>query len=205
MKEIDCRGLPCPQPVLRTKQALEELAEGTLLVMVDNEAAKGNVTRFAESRGHAVSVREREGEFHLTIEKKAGGGVSGAAPADVLTCRPGEGGRKKNTVIVFRSDRMGVGDDALGKILVQALLKTLPDMDERPGKLIFYNRGVHLTAEGSEVISALQHLAGLGMEILVCGTCLDYYHLKEKLAVGTVSNMFTILDSMLKADSVIFP
>ncbi|MDI6790901.1 MAG: sulfurtransferase-like selenium metabolism protein YedF, partial [Thermodesulfobacteriota bacterium] len=109
------------------------------------------------------------------------------------------------TVLVFKSDQMGTGDAALGKILIQALLKTLISLDAKPNKLIFYNRGLYLTTEDSEVLPALKDLAANGMEILVCGTCLDYYHLKEKLAVGTISNMFSILETMAKADKVIFP
>ncbi|MDP2991769.1 MAG: sulfurtransferase-like selenium metabolism protein YedF, partial [Deltaproteobacteria bacterium] len=201
------RGLACPQPVLRTKQALEEIAAGIIIVIVDNEAAKGNVTRFAESQGCKVSVEEKGGDFYLAIEKKEESKATGITPPEIVTCQPGQQKMpsKKETVFVFKSDQMGTGDAALGKILVQALLKTLISLDEKPGKLIFYNRGVYLTAEGSEVLPVLKELAANGMEILVCGTCLDYYHLKEKLAVGAISNMFSILETMLKADKVIFP
>ncbi|MEW5949322.1 MAG: sulfurtransferase-like selenium metabolism protein YedF [Thermodesulfobacteriota bacterium] len=207
MQPIDCRGLACPQPVLRTKQALEEISTGSIIVIVDNEAAKGNVTRFAESRGCDVSVEEKEGVFYLAIKKKEEGKATGTTPPEFLTCQPGRQKMrsKKETVLVFKSDQMGIGEAALGKILVQALLKTLPSVDVKPDKLIFYNRGVYLTIEDSEVLPALEDLAANGMEILVCGTCLDYYHLKEKLAVGTISNIFSILETMAKADKVIFP
>lgn len=207
MQSIDCRGLACPQPVLRTKQALEEIAAGIIIVIVDNEAAKGNVTRFAESQGCKVSVEEKGGDFYLAIEKKEESKATAITSPELITCRPGQQKMlsKKEAILVFKSDRMGTGEAALGKILIQALFKTLPGVDEKPGKLIFYNRGVYLTAEGSEVIPVLKELAANGMEILVCGTCLDYYHLKEKLAVGTISNMFSILGTMLKADNVIFP
>ncbi|MDD5450723.1 MAG: sulfurtransferase-like selenium metabolism protein YedF [Desulfovibrionales bacterium] len=204
---IDCRGLACPQPVLRTKQALEEISTGSIIVIVDNEAAKGNVTRFAESQGCKVSVKKREGVFYLAIGEKEESKATGIMPPEGLTCQPGQQKMpsKKETVFVFKSDQMGTGDAALGKILVQALLKTLSSLDEKPNKLIFYNRGVYLTTDASEVLPALKDLAANGMEILVCGTCLDYYHLKEKLAVGTISNMFSILETMAKADKVIFP
>ncbi|MDQ7837286.1 MAG: sulfurtransferase-like selenium metabolism protein YedF [Thermodesulfobacteriota bacterium] len=207
MQPIDCRGLACPQPVLRTKQALEEISTGSIIVIVDNEAAKGNVTRFAESQGCKVSVEEKEGVFYLAIEKKEESKTTGTMPPNFLTCQPGQQKMpsKKETAFVFKSDQMGAGDAALGKILVQALLKTLSSVDEKPNKLIFYNRGVYLAIEGSEVLPILKDLAANGMEILVCGTCLDYYHLKEKLAVGTISNMFSILETMAKADKVIFP
>ncbi len=206
-QSIDCRGLACPQPILRTKQALEEIAAGIIIVIVDNEAAKGNITRFAESQGCKVSVEEKGGVFYLAVEKKEESKATAITPPEIVTCQPGQQNipSKKETVFVFKSDQMGTGDAALGKILVQALLKTLPSVDAKPNKLIFYNRGVYLTTEDSEVLPALKDLAANGMEILVCGTCLDYYHLKEKLAVGTISNMFSILETMLKADKVIFP
>ncbi|MEW6328360.1 MAG: sulfurtransferase-like selenium metabolism protein YedF [Thermodesulfobacteriota bacterium] len=212
---VDCRGLACPQPVLRTKQALEEISTGSIIVIVDNEASKGNVTRFAESQGCKVSVEEKGGNFYLAIEKKEESKAPGVTPLEVITCptgsdaagQPGQQNMpsKKEAILVFKSDQMGIGEAALGKILVQALLKTLPSLDEKPAKLIFYNRGVYLTIEDSEVLPILKNLAANGMEILVCGTCLDYYHLKEKLAVGAISNMFSILETMLKADKVIFP
>ena len=204
---IDCRGLACPQPVLRTKQALGEISTGSIIVIVDNEAAKGNVTRFAENQGCKVSVEEKEGVFYLAIEKKEESKATGTMPPEFFICQPGQQKMhsKKETILVFKSDQMGTGDAALGKILIQALLKTLSSVDERPNKLIFYNRGVYLAIEGSEVLPILKDLAANGMEILVCGTCLDYYHLKEKLAVGTISNMFSILETMAKADKVIFP
>jgi len=204
---IDCRGLACPQPVLRTKQALGEISTGSIIVIVDNEAAKGNVTRFAENQGCKVSVEEKEGVFYLAIEKKEESKATGTMPPEFFICQPGQQKMhsKKETILVFKSDQMGTGDAALGKILIQALLKTLSSVDEKPNKLIFYNRGVYLTTDDSEVLPALEDLAATGMGILVCGTCLDHYHLKEKLAVGTISNMFSILETMAKADKVIFP
>jgi selenium metabolism protein YedF len=207
VQSIDCRGLACPQPILRTKQALEEIAAGIIIVIVDNEAAKGNVTRFAESQGCKVSVEEKGGDFYLAVEKKEESKATGIMPPEVITCQPSQQKMpsKKEAILVFKSDQMGTGEAALGKILIQALLKTLISLDEKPAKLIFYNRGVYLATEGSEVFPILKDLAASGMEILVCGTCLDYYHLKEKLAVGTISNMFSILETMLKSDKVIFP
>src|SRR4030042_3515622 len=167
-QSIDCRGLACPQPVLRTKQALEEIATGRNIVIVDNEAAKGNVTRFAESQGGKVSVEEKGGNFYLAVEKKEESKATAITPPEVITCRPGQQKMpsKKEAILVFKSDQMGTGEAALGKILIQALFKTLPGVDEKPGKLIFYNRGVYLTAEGSEVLPVLKELAANGMEIL---------------------------------------
>ncbi len=207
MKHVDCRGLACPQPVLLTKKAIEETSEEKILVVVDGEAARANVTRFAQSRGCRVSAEDRGDEFHLTIERGARQGPVANQPIEAFTCTPAKEGRGpgKDVVIVFRSDEMGVGDPALGKILVQALIKTIPECDERPKKMVFYNRGVYLAAEGSEVVPKLKELAAGGVEMLVCGTCLDYYNLKERVAVGAVSNMFAILDAMLRADKVICP
>lgn len=204
LKEIDCRSLPCPQPVLRTKQALDEMVSGRVLVAVDNEAAKGNIIRFAESQGHKVRIEEKGGEFYLTIEKNPS--ASGKISPEAVSCQAAEGQAKDHeTVIVFCSDQMGDGDPELGGILIQAFLKTLSELDHGNCKLIFYNRGVFLTIESSVVLHVLQALEAKGMELLVCGTCLDYYNLKQKLAVGTVSNMFTILETKLRSAKVIYP
>ncbi|MFH1148204.1 MAG: sulfurtransferase-like selenium metabolism protein YedF [Pseudomonadota bacterium] len=204
MKEIDCRGLPCPQPVLRTKQALDELVSGRILVIVDNEAARGNILRFSESQGHKVQVEKKGREYSLTIEKNPA--ASGMVSPEAISCRAADGDTKdRETVIVFCSDQMGIGEPELGGILLQAFLKTLPELDHGACKLIFYNRGVFLTTQSSAVLDVLQRLEGRGMELFVCGTCLDYYHLKERLAVGAVSNMFTILDAILKSAKVIYP
>ncbi|MFH1437138.1 MAG: sulfurtransferase-like selenium metabolism protein YedF [Pseudomonadota bacterium] len=200
MKEIDCRGQACPAPVINTKNALSELAGGgRLRVLADNEASAGNVRSFSEGQGHEVSMEEKDGVWAVTIVKRGEGGGT-----DSIACerehRKGEG-----TVVVISSDEMGSGAVDLGKILIQSFFKTLKDIDPGPGKIIFYNSGVYLLAEGSGPLEEIKALEAGGIEILACGTCLEYYKLKEKLAVGRISNMVEIAGSMLGADRVIKP
>ncbi len=192
MREIDCRGLPCPQPVINTKNALDDLSEGeTLVVLVDNEAAVKNVTRFAEAQGHEVRVEEKEGHFALYVTKKGPG-----QEVSLVSCAPAH---ESPVVMVFSSRGMGRGDEALSRLLLRALVKTLRETKTRPKTIICYNEGVFLVLEDSEILEDLRALEKEGVEILVCGTCLDYYRVKDKLAVGQISNMYDILETMLSA------
>lgn len=188
MTEVDARGLPCPQPVIKTKKALEAIEEGAVTVLVDSPESCENVRRFAQSEGCRVEVREREGVFYLDITK----GQSGQA-------KPKESG----DVILITSDRLGTGDKRLGEILMKAFLNTLWDYEPKPARLLFINNGVRLTTEGSGVLETLQMLEKKGVQIFSCGTCLEYYNLKEKLRVGLVNNMYATVDALLSAAKVI--
>ncbi len=193
MKEIDCRGLACPQPVLTTKKALEESPQGKLMVIVDNLAARDNVERFAQSQGASVSVEKKGNDFYLTIEK---GG----------TCDLASSPQKAEKVVVYiNSNLMGVGDEALGTTLMRSFLHVLSEMETRPSTLVFINSGVRLTTEGSMVLEDLEALSKKGVIILSCGTCLDFYGLKEKLKVGVISNMYDIAKTLFEADRLIRP
>lgn len=194
---LDLTGLACPLPVIRTKEALETGISQELVVVVDNAAARDNVSRFAESRGCAVSVAAAGNCFHLTIHPPAGGTACGcvvSAPAPAPAA----------TVVVFASDRMGEGDPALGDILMRAFLQSLVQM-EVPQKLLFYNRGVFLTLNDSPVLPELKSLEEMGVGVLVCGTCLDFYQIRDRMQVGRVSNMFTILETQMLAGRIIQP
>ncbi|HFC98579.1 MAG TPA: sulfurtransferase-like selenium metabolism protein YedF [Thermosulfurimonas dismutans] len=198
MREIDCRGLACPQPVLETKEALEGLSEGEVLrVLVDNEAAVQNVSRFVSSQGYPLQVREEAGYFILEVVKKGRG-----RPVEGVSCERPEGIFR---VILVDSDRMGEGDEELGRKLMVNFLQTLPQVSPLPQALIFYNRGVFLTVEGSPVLSALRELEGKGVKILSCWTCLSHYDLEDKLRVGQASNMYEILSLLMRADRVLRP
>jgi selenium metabolism protein YedF len=196
--KIDCRGLACPQPVIDTKEALSN-ADGPIEVIVDNEAASTNVSRFAQSRGARVSVVEQEGEFHLTIEP-GDGNSSGEAPP--IVC--GTDGVGK-TVVCVSSEGMGRGDDGLGQVLMAAFLDTLAQFKDEISHLIFLNAGVKLTVADSKMLEQLQQMEQVGAKILVCGTCLNHFGIQDSRAVGTVSNMYEIVDTLTKAGRVIRP
>jgi len=196
MKEIDCRGQACPHPVLMAKQALERLTEGEVILIVDNDAARENVERFAKSQGCAVTVEKRGSDSHLRIQK----GKSGEGHEVVRQKKDGE-----NIVVYLNSRFLGVGDEALGSILMRSFLKTLLELETKPNRLILINSGVWLSSEGSDVLETLKALSEKGVEILSCGTCLDFYGLKEKLKVGRVSNMYTIAQTLIEAERVVRP
>ena len=192
MEEIDVRGLACPQPVLRTKAALERLEPGESVRMrTDSPVSRDNIVRFATKSGFAPRVHAGEGEeFLIHIEK----------PEEAISCEAIAG---KATTIFVSSDTIGQGDDTLGAILMKAFLRALPDIDPKPKTLCRMNAGVRLAVEGSEHLESLKLLADRGIEILVCGTCLDYFGLKEKAAVGQISNMFSIAEALLSADNTV--
>ncbi|MFH1624673.1 MAG: sulfurtransferase-like selenium metabolism protein YedF [Pseudomonadota bacterium] len=191
-KVIDARGLACPQPVINTKKALEEIGEGIITVMVNSVVSRDNVRRFAESQGCTVEIEEKEGGYSLHIAKG-------------FVCETefqSKEARKHDSIVVYvNSDMMGIGDEKLGRILLKAFFKTLVE----PKTLIFINSGVKLTTEGSEVIEEIKELEKRGIEVLSCGTCLDFYGLNEKLQVGIVSNMYDIVNYLMEANKVISP
>jgi len=200
-KTIDARGKSCPEPVVMTKRALESLEEGIITVVVDNPTSRDNVERFAKSQGCSVDVQERGGDYLLDIVK--------GYPCEV---RLQGRGRETPTpsftpkvVVYVSSDIMGGGDTELGGILLRAFVKTLKDVTPRPQKLIFVNSGVRLTTGDSDLIESIRELESMGVEVLSCGTCLDYFRLKDRLRVGLISNMFDIATSLLEADSVVRP
>jgi selenium metabolism protein YedF len=189
-KVVDCRGLACPQPVIQTKQALEET--GRVTVIVDNPAARDNVARFGESQGAQVAIEEKKNGIYITVEKSTDGKHQKKAQSSKT---PEHGPR----VVVVPNDQMGRGERELGHILIRSFIHTLTEVGNRPDTMIFFNTGVKLTVNGSEVLEDLQALERYGIEILVCGTCLDYFGLKDKIAVGQISNMYTIAETMLSA------
>ncbi len=196
-KILDLSGLACPQPVIRTKETLEAGETEEFIVVVDHDSARDNVSRFAQSRGCTVSVAAAGNCFHLTIQPPAG------QPRE--TCFfPGAAPAPQTTVVVFASDRMGEGDPELGAILMRAFCQTMVQL-EAPQKLLFYNRGVFLTLDDSPVLNELKSLEEAGVSLLVCGTCLDFYKVRDLRAVGQVSNMFAILEAQMQAGRIIKP
>lgn len=205
-KELDCRGLPCPQPVLQVKDALEQGA-GYLEVLVDNEASSKNVQRFASRMGHSVQM-ERLGAdlYRLSITVQEGRADSGVQPqTEEFRCDlPAPDGRG-GLVYVISADTMGRGNEELGWALLQTYVQTIASIDPLPEAVILYNSGVRLVTADSGALEALRTLQAKGVEILVCGTCLDFYQLKSAMQVGQISNMFAIMDATVRAAKVVSP
>jgi len=193
MKEIDARGELCPKPVIMTKKALDNLEKGTITTIVDNEVAKENVSKLATSMGLEFRVSQtKDNEFYIHINK--GEGVVEAINDKINL--------SKDLTIAIGSNKMGNGEEELGKILMKSFIYTVKETAPYPANILFYNTGVYLTCEGSPVLDELKALTEEGVEILSCGTCLDYYHLKEKLEVGGVSNMYSIYEKMKNANTI---
>lgn len=187
IKTIDCRGLACPQPVIETKKVIDSGSEKDILVIVDNAVARENVTRLAKKSGCSVNVKEQEGLFHLEITLPDSKRIS-AAPELEKTHEISE---TAGNVYFITTNSIGQGSPDLGEVLMKSLMVTLTQQ-AAPAALLFLNTGVYLAIEGSPVLGQLQALAGRGTEMLVCGTCLNYYKISGKLAVGVVSNMLEI-------------
>ncbi|PKN77241.1 MAG: sulfurtransferase-like selenium metabolism protein YedF [Deltaproteobacteria bacterium HGW-Deltaproteobacteria-10] len=201
IKIVNARGLGCPQPVVLAKQAIESHEQ--VMVIVDNDTALENVRRLGTKLGCDVKTEKKSDdtyEIHLT--RKAG---SASSPEEFVPSCDAAPAKHGPFVIVIAEDKMGRGNDELGYVLIKAFLHTIAAQTRKPEFMIFYNTGVKLTVRGSEVLDDLQQLEREGTQLLVCGTCLNYFELKDKLAAGTVSNMYDIAETMSRAGRLLTP
>ena len=216
MVTVNAMGDKCPIPVVKTKKAIQALTgPDTIEVLVDNKTAMQNVTKMASSQGGEVEAEKLSGEKYRIVikmkgapasEKEAGKESASEAEASGQTsCESLCKGSIGNTVVVVSSDRMGSGNDELGRVLLKGFIFAVTQLDELPSKMLFYNGGAKITCEGSDSLEDLKNLEAQGVEIQTCGTCLDYYQLKEKLAVGTVTNMYSIVEAMAGAARILRP
>ena len=195
-RELDCRGQACPHPVLMTKEIIDRGDVQQITVLVDNEAARENVSRFLMRSGYQVQVADRGRDLAVT------GSREGKCP-DRETPAASEDTAPRQILVLVGTDRLGTGDDELGKKLIASFLGTLKEMGRELWCLVFLNAGVKLTVEGSEVLGSLQELEKEGVMVLVCGTCLNHFQLLEQKKVGETTNMLDIVTHMHLADKVI--
>ena len=201
-KIIDARGMACPLPVVNAKKASEELHPGdTLIVRVDNEIAVQNLRRFAEHKGFAA-LGEKRGEKEYTVTMRIGAAAENVEPEETA-CAVDT--RRKGMLVVLSANTMGTGDEKLGKALMKAFVFALTRQDTLPETVLCYNTGAFLTCEGADTLEDLKLLESEGVTVLTCGTCLDFYGLKEKLAVGGVTNMYDIVERMESARTLVRP
>lgn len=193
--EIDCRGLNCPIPVVNTKKYFDALESGIGVTVVDNEVAKNNVVKFAQGNGFEYEIEEREGNiYYITITK-------GEVTVEELNLK-NSNEEEEGFTIVIGSDKLGNGDDELGTALIKSYLFALSEAEVIPTNLVFLNAGVKLVVEGALTLDSLKRLVERGVNIQSCGLCLDFYGLKENLAVGEISNMYAIIEMMNKGKTI---
>lgn len=196
MIELDCRGLACPSPVLKTKELVDS-GPHDISVLVDNEAAKENVSRFLVNQGFDVTIKSGSGEFTVTGVKQGE-----CEPCRIMSdTELGEKARK--ITVMVTTDRIGFGDDELGLKLMVNFLATIKEMGKDLWRLIFVNNGVKLTIEGAETLPSIQELERSGVRIMVCGTCLNHFGLLEEKRVGETTNMLDVVTSLQVSDKVI--
>ena len=205
MITVNAIGDNCPIPVVKTLNALKELKGPDVIeTLVDNEIAVQNLTRMATQKGCGVkSEKLAEKEFKVTITVGEAALAQPVETGDVVCILPQTG--KKNTVVVIDSKSMGNGSDELGTALMKGFIYALSQQEQLPSTILFYNGGASITCEGSVSLEDLKNMEAQGVEILTCGTCLNFYGLTEKLAVGSVTNMYTIVEKMTGADLIVKP
>ena len=191
--ELDARGLACPKPVINTKKELDNIDQGAVVVTVDNEIAKENIFKLAKSMNYDASVLKSEKDL-ICIEIIKGENV-------IIEEKSQES--LSDTCIFINSDKIGNGNDELGHVLMKGYIYTLTESKPYPKSILFVNSAIKLTTENEATIENLKLLQDAGVEILSCGTCLDYYGLKDSLKVGTVTNMYTIVETMNSSSKTI--
>jgi selenium metabolism protein YedF len=194
-KLLDCRGLACPNPVIRTKELIDRGEVTQLTVLVDNPAAQENVSRFLQRAGFQVKVEGQGDTYAIT------GVRAEAGPCQVFVEKPREALRK--ILVLMGADQLGRGDDLLGAKLMGNFIATLKEMGPELWCVILLNAGVKLAVAGSAVLAGLRDLEQAGVRLLVCGTCLNHFQLLEAKQVGETTNMLDIVTAMQLADKVI--
>lgn len=204
MLKVNAMGDTCPIPVVKTKDAIRQLGAdgGVVETLVDNEIAVQNLTKMANQKGYGVES-EKLGENEYRVVMTVGAGADLPAEGEETVCVVPAG--QKNTVVVVGADHMGEGEGELGKNLLKAFLYALSQQERLPKTLLFYNGGASLTCQGSLSLEDLKSMAERGVEILTCGTCLNFYGLTGKLAVGGVTNMYDIVEKQMAADLIVKP
>ena len=204
MITVNALGEACPMPVVKAKKAIDALtAPETVQVEVDLISFLRDYLAPRETM-HGFAVRaEKQGEAQFSVTIDAAGAKKDVADESAV-CAPLKQG-EKNIVVAISKDHMGEGEEALGKTLLKAFIFALTQQDALPKTILFYNSGAFVTSTEGPSIEDLKTLEAQGVDILTCGTCLDYYHRKEKLLVGGITNMYSIVETLEKADVVVKP
>lgn len=199
MEIIDCKGLACPMPVIRTKKYFDLEDSKEALVIVDNEVAKNNILRLAKGINLNSSFIEEEGIYKIQLSR---GEIKDVQVSKINEALDNISVPSAPTILVA-TNLLGNGDDKLGETLMKVYINTLAESEILPKNLMFINGGVKLTCTGSDVLDSLNSMKEKGVNIISCGACLDFYNLKEELRVGEIGNMYQIIDLMNRSGNTI--
>jgi len=199
MKTIDTKGQLCPAPLILAKKGIQEATAGEEIeILTDNDTAFQNLKSYLTELKITPQISE-EGKVHiLTVIRPET--LTSTLSEESFCPTPGS-----NYVVAIKSDAMGIGDDDLGHILMRAFINSLKEADKLPTAILLYNSGVKIALKGTDTALSLQELEEKGTAIIACGTCVEYYEIKESLAVGMISNMYTITKYMSEAGHVVYP
>lgn len=199
---INAFGKPCPMPLVMAKKEIDAGCKD-LTIAVDNDTAVKNLSRLGAKTGLAVTVAKIEGGWQVSLsEDESGANQAADTLADLDTMATTTAG--SGYAVFVGKDHVGEGDPTLGYNLMKMALYTLSESDVAPVSLLFMNSGVKLAASDEpQIIESIEALIDKGTEVLVCGTCLDFYHIKDDHKVGDISNMYDILERMQEASKVI--
>ena len=201
IKIVDAKGKKCPLPIILTKKCIDQSQVGDVIeVILDNEISKCNLVQYVQELG--IEAQEQSNGDQTIVRFVLGGKLPSVGVEDINCPIPSKI-ELNDYVIVFGKDQMGDGERELGETLIRTYINTLTELNTYPRKIIFYNSGVKLVSQGADTIESLSKLAGFGVEILICGVCVDYYNIK--IAVGSISNMFAIGNVTASASKVIYP
>ncbi len=195
MVRVDVRGVLCPIPVVETKKVVDAHPNEVIVTIVDNEVSRDNVCKFGESRGYTTTVTQQGKDFYIQLipQGKTGDVSLTVVPDEMVldSTKPMVG-----KTIVMTKDYLGEGSEELGRTLMKTFLFSLSEADHLPKKMLFINGGVKLVVEDSPHLDVFKALADKGVELAACGVCLDFYGIKDKLAVGSITNMYAIVESL---------
>jgi selenium metabolism protein YedF len=204
MRIVDTKGQLCPAPLIAAKKALKDTASGeSFILLTDNQTSYDNLSRFLKDNNADFDVSESGGVWTFTITRTAGNDVRSKTLEHSNS--PISHFEKGDFIVVICSDKMGDGDEQLGHLLMINFIKALKDLDELPRKMVFYNSGVKLVTNSSPVIEHLKDLEKMGVELILCATCVNHYSLESVLGAGTVSNMYSIAETMTLSGNIVKP
>ena len=206
MKIVDTRGLTCPAPLIRTRQGLNEAApDEPVQILIDNPTSLSNVKRYLADNKLVFSVREEGNLATVTVNRGTDGEISSNEAEYCTTESPQPRSGSRRTVVAITSDRMGSGDDELGLKLMISFFRTLVMLEPAPSAVVFYNSGVKMALDDSPVLDHIRELTGRGTSIYLCTTCISHFGLRDRLPVGSFSDMYQIMNVLKDADHIIRP